>query len=218
MADVLSIALSSTLMDDGNYFNYYNGDDLDLPCGIYYLTVDVGGEIWYSDLFKITDISGQSTIPEIKYKPHHLALPIYDNIYKQQRYRCDDCCEQMLINPMFEITPFFTDDVDFADSSEVHVYLVDMYTLAEQEITAELNLQFGLNEYIYSPGGTFLTPFDCGVYYLRINILSGNWYSETFKIKNIEGIDLTPATSDEIITEDTEINITTEDEINIITG
>jgi len=185
MAD-LSLSLSSTLMEDGNYFIYYNGDDLDLPCGIYYLTIDIGGEIWYSDLFHVMEIS-DSLIPEIKFKEFHLALPIYDNILKQSRFNSDPLCDIYLSNPLTRITPFFSTIVTPVNAIEV--YLVNAITSTELDITSQLHLicNEGLN-YMYYSGG-IIEPILCGIYYLHFHTISGDWYSECFKAINLENLE-----------------------------
>lgn len=56
MAETLSISLTKTQLPDGNWLLYYDGTDIDLDCGTYYLTIDINGVDWYSEMFTIKNI------------------------------------------------------------------------------------------------------------------------------------------------------------------
>jgi len=77
----LSLVITSEQnVETGLWFHYYNGDDIGLSCGTYYLTILIGDTIWYSEQFTIRDIVNASQYPELIKDDYHLPLRIYDSI------------------------------------------------------------------------------------------------------------------------------------------
>lgn len=58
--EYLNLAITSIYNEEtGLWFHYYNGDDIVLGCGSYYLTVVIGDLIYYSELFTIKPIRSE---------------------------------------------------------------------------------------------------------------------------------------------------------------
>ncbi len=211
---ILSLTFASWLnWNDGLFYFYYNGDDIGADCGMYYLTIKIGGITYYSELFKIEEIN-DSLIPEIKFNNLHLALPFYSDVTHQNRYLCEECCEDIPINILGKLIPFMFEVTGDAWVS-IAIYLVDL-SGNENEITSELTLTvttFSGQTQVYCSGSNF--NLTCGIYYLKaiVTLAFGGGditvYSEVFKVTDIYN---TPvfAGSDYIVTED-DIPIETED-------
>ena len=147
---VQSLTLTITSVQDietGLWFHYYNGDNIGLTCGTYYLTILVGDLIWYSEQFTIRDIVNASQYPELIKDDYHLPLRIYDSITKQLINKTDIACGVQPLNPVSTIMPFMFDTDE--DISELDVYLVDACTSEETDLSADLELEF-IKE---NPGG-----------------------------------------------------------------
>lgn len=137
----LSLTITSTQdPDTGLWFHYYNGDDLGLTCGTYYLTILVGDFIWYSEQFTIKDIVNNSQYPELIKDDYHLPLRIYDSITKQLINKSDIVCDVQPLNPVSTIMPFMFDTEE--DINEVSTFLVNTCTGEEIDLSADLELEF----------------------------------------------------------------------------
>lgn len=137
----LTLTIVSTQDEDtGLWFHYYNGDNLGLSCGTYYITIVVGGFIWYSEQFTIRDIVNASQYPELIKDDYHLPLRIYDSITKQLINKSDIGCQVQPLNPVSTIMPFmfYTDE----DICNLNVFLVDACTEEETDLSADLELEF----------------------------------------------------------------------------
>lgn len=144
----LTLIINSTQdPETGLWFHYYNGDDIGLSCGTYYLTALVGELIWYSEQFTIKDIVNTSQYPELIKDDYHLPLRIYDSITKQLINKMDIACDVQPLNPVSTIMPFLfkTDE----DINEINTTLVNTCTDEEIDLSADLELEF-IKE---NPGG-----------------------------------------------------------------
>ena len=147
---IQSLTLTITSIQDietGLWFHYYNGDDIGLTCGTYYLTILVGDLIWYSEQFVIRDIVNASQYPELIKDDYHLPLRIYDSITKQLINKTDIACDVQPLNPVSTIMPFMFDTDE--DISELDIFLVNTCTDEETDLSADLELEF-IKE---NPGG-----------------------------------------------------------------
>lgn len=178
----LSLTITSTQdPDTGLWFHYYNGDDLGLTCGTYYLTILVGDFIWYSEQFTIKDIVNNSQYPELIKDDYHLPLRIYDSITKQLINKSDIACDVQPLNPVSTIMPFMFDTEE--DINEVSTFLVNTCIGEEIDLSADLELEF-----IKSNPGSIVeqeiltTSQQLRTEYYRINKL--NYVFQEFKVND----------------------------------
>jgi hypothetical protein len=138
----LSITLNSYYDDfTGLWFHYYNGDDFGLSCGTYYITIQIGITIWYSELFTIHDIVNSSQYPELIKDDFHLPLRIYDSLTKQLNNKQTLLYNEVQpLNPISTITPFmfYTED----DINDMQILLIDACTMDEYDLTEDLELEY----------------------------------------------------------------------------
>lgn len=189
MAEILNIELSKTQLDDGTWLLYYNGTDLDLDCGTYYIKIDIDGTDWYSELFTVKSVSS-GVHPGLIADNFHLPIRFYDSKLKQNYYKCNNLCDLGIINPIDHILPFLVDITGLGAISTIETKIICYDGSNEYDLTGDLEyLIDNANKLIYQNGNTLSGQLLCGVYYLKVTINGINiFYSEHFEVKNITNI------------------------------
>ncbi len=193
--------ITATLINGFYYLVFIPGAMAALTCGIYEIIICNGTNTWYSDIFIIEDITSTNELYELVLNELHLAMPIYDEIVKQNRYRKYFFNEIELISPDTSLIPFEFRILSIAGltGSIIKTFLVNL-TGGEIEITSLITIN---NEYVVKDGnywywsynGHNIAGLECGKYYLRFEIYSSlsvllyTRYSECFLISGIYSID-----------------------------
>ncbi len=180
---ILDIELSKTQLDDGSWLIYYNGDDLDLPCGTHYIKMLIGGIPYYSELFTVKNINS-AIHPGLIKDNFHTALRFYDNRLKQNYYKCRDLCD-LMVNPIDHIIPFA---IDYTGTEFVTpTTKIKCYDGSNEfDLTGELEyIREPVKRHLFQTGKSLSGQLNCGVYYLEVTIGESVFYSEHFKIANI---------------------------------
>lgn len=214
MSVLLNIELSKIQLPDGSWMIYYDGSDLDLPCGTQYLTMMVNNQEWYSELFTIKTVTS-GIHPELIKDKSHTALRFYNNKLKQNYYKCRNLCDLGLINPIDHIIPFVVDITGLSSFSleDIETKIICHDGLSEFDLSGDLEYTINNTSHIlYQNGSELSGQLMCGTYYLQIKIGSNYFYSEHFKVENITNVPIsniylytesnTPTGFEQIITED----------------
>lgn len=215
MSEILSIALSKTQLEDGSWLIYYDGDNLDLDCGIYYLTLANGAKIWYSELFMVKNVV-TTDHPELIKDLFHTPMRFYRNYLQQTYYKTKNLCDIGLINPIDHIIPFIFDvsnNLPVIDLGHITTKIICHDRTSELDLTSELTyINDVANKTLYQTGKLLSGQLFCGVYYLEIVVNGLVYFSEHFKVENVTGVFITnmflytesdtPTGFEEIVTED----------------
>lgn len=192
MAETLNIELSKVQLPNGSWIIYYDGSDLDLPCGTQYLTVVINGEEWFSELFTVKNITS-GIHPELIKDKSHTALRFYDNKLKQNYFKCRDLCDIGVINPIDHIIPFVIDVTGLTfDPGLVETKIICHDGRSELDLSGEVNYTVNNTTHIlFQDGGELSGQLMCGIYYLQVKINDSYYYSEHFKVENITNVPIT---------------------------
>lgn len=190
MAEIISISLNKVQLEDGSWLIYYDGSDINFPCGTYYIDILIGGEKWYSELFTVKNI--QSGVhPELINDKFHLPLRFYDNKLKQDYFKCKNLCDVGLLNPIDSIIPFVIDvsTIGAFDLGLIETKIICHDGSVEYNLSGEFNYTYDLtNGIIIHDGHTLSGQLFCGIYYLQVKIGDNYFYSEHFKVENVTNV------------------------------
>lgn len=170
MSEVLPLLLTKTQLPDGRWMISYNGDALDYECGTYYLSVMIDGVKWYSEMFTLKDVNASVHPGLIKDTPH-CAIRFYDNILKQNYYKCKDLCD-LPINPIDHIIPFVIDvsRIPGLDINSIKTVIKCYDGQNEYDLSNEFNYRYDAeNKVLIHDGHQFSGHLYCGIYYLELS-------------------------------------------------
>lgn len=212
MSVLLNIELSKTQLPDGSWLIYYDGNDIDLDCGTYFLTVDINNEKWYSELFTVKSIAA-NVHPGLIYDKSHIALRFYDSKFKQDYFKCQNLCDLGVINPIDHIIPYIIDITEINTVSTIRTKIICYDGSVEYDLSDDLNYTVDyVNKIVYQNGTQLSGQLFCGIWYLQVTINETIFYSEHFKVENITNIPITniylytesntPTGFEQIVTED----------------
>lgn len=191
MAELLNIDISKTQLPDGKWLLYYNGDDIDLDCGNYYLKIIVDGEPWFSELFRVKEVKA-ATNPTLIKDIFHTPLRFYDNKLKQDYYRNKNFCDVGLINPIDRIMPYIIDLTGFGYVGTLETKIICHDGTYEYDLSNELQYTVDTENYVlYQKGLPLSGQLYCGIYYLQVKVNDQYFYSEHFKVENITNVPIT---------------------------
>lgn len=212
MSVLLNITLSKTQLQDGSWLLYYDGDDIDLDCGTYYIESIIDGESWYSELFTVKSVAS-NVHPGLIYDKSHTAMRFYNSKFKQDYFKCQNLCDLGVVNPIDHIIPFVIDIVGIYVVQTIETKIICHDGSVEYDLSSELEYTIDyINNIIYQNGKQLSGQLFCGTWYLQVKINEFTFYSEHFRVENITNVPITniylytesntPTGFEQIVTED----------------
>jgi hypothetical protein len=190
--EIIPLTLSKTKLPDGSWLHYYDGSDINIDCGTYFLQTLIGGVKWFSELFTIKNVKAGVHPGLIKDLSHQAFRFYYFNKFKQNYFKCKNLCDVGTINPIDHILPFVIDvsqvyyeGIDW----DIETKIICHDGLSETELTNDLSYTFDLASLtLYQNGKKLSSQLFCGVYYLQVTVNSSIFYSDHFKVENVTNV------------------------------
>lgn len=170
MSEVLPLSLTKMQLPNGKWLISYNGDPINYDCGTYFLTVMIDGVKWYSELFTLKNVSG-AVHPGLIMDTPHCAIRFYDNILKQNYYKCKNLCD-LPLNPIDHIIPFVVDVSRYPniDVNTIKTTIKCYNGANEYDLSSEMNYTYdSVNKVLIHDGHKLSGHLYCGIYYLQLD-------------------------------------------------